>query len=76
MDLEATFTASSYWNKKWKNPRLDSPRGIHNARGQSDVEQWWQVDLPGEDFYEASSMVLKKRGDGRDPHKTIDAVQF
>ena len=74
MDLGATFTASSYWDNNWKNPRLYSPTGVHNAPGQGTVEQWWQVDLPGEGFYEASAMSLMKRGDGADPKRTINAV--
>ena len=41
MDLGAIFTASSYWNGQWKNPRLDSKTGVHNAPGQGAVEQWW-----------------------------------
>lgn len=41
MDLGATFTASSYWDNNWKNPRLDSKYGVHNAKGQGSVEQWW-----------------------------------
>lgn len=76
MDLSATFTASSYWDNNWKNPKLNSPYGVHNAPGQGAVEQWWQVDLPGEGFYEASAMSLMKRGDGYDPQRTINAVQF
>jgi hypothetical protein len=76
MDLGATFSASGYWSGAWKNPRLDSKTGVHNAKGQSGVEQWWQVDLPEEGFYEASAMTLMKRGDGYDPARTINAVQF
>jgi hypothetical protein len=41
MDLGATFTASSYYNGQWKNPRLDSKTGVHTAPGQAAVEQWW-----------------------------------
>ena len=76
MDLGATFKASSYWSKAWMHPRLDSATGVHNARGQGSVEQWWEVDLPGQGFYEASAMTLMKRGDGGDPPRTILAVQF
>ena len=32
--------------------------------------------MPGEDFYECSAMTLMKRGDGYDPARTINAVQF
>jgi hypothetical protein len=41
MDLGGVFKASSYWSNAWKNPKLDSRYGIHSARGQSGVEQWW-----------------------------------
>jgi hypothetical protein len=33
MDLGATFKAKGYWDNNWKNPRLDSRYGIHNAKG-------------------------------------------
>ena len=29
MDLGAKFKASSFWDKNWNNPRLDSATGIH-----------------------------------------------
>jgi hypothetical protein len=33
MDLDASFTAKGYWDNGWKNPRLDSRTGVHNAKG-------------------------------------------
>ena len=41
MDLDSTFTASSYWDGNWKNPRLDSTRGIHNSYASRNTQQWW-----------------------------------
>ena len=76
MDLGGVFKSSSHLNNGWKNPRLDSRTGIHSASGQGGLEQWWQVDLPGEGFYEASAMSLMKRGDGYDLQRTVNAVQF
>lgn len=76
MDLGSAFKASSYWSNAWKDPKLNSRTGIHNARGQSGVEQWWQVDLPSNDFYEVSAMTLMKRGDNADRNRIINAVQF
>ena len=76
MDLGATFKASSIWSKVWANPRLDSKTAIHNAKEQGDVEQWWEVDMEGGEFYEASAMTLMKRGDGAAPDRVINAVQF
>ena len=35
LDLKGKFTASSYWDGNWKNPRLNSPRGVHNAANQN-----------------------------------------
>lgn len=76
MDLGGVFKASSYWSNAWKNPKLDSRYGIHSARGQSGVEQWWQVDLPSDDYYEATAMTLMKRGDNAVRDRLITAVQF
>jgi hypothetical protein len=76
MDLGATFKPSSFYSGAWKNPRLDSRTGIHSANGQSGVEQYWQVDLPSDDFYEATAMTLMKRGDNAARDRLINAVQF
>ena len=78
MDLGATFKASGFLKQKYNYPRLDSKTCIHSAKGKGDDEQWWQVDLPGEGFYEASAMSLMKRADYDDPKnpRTIYAVQF
>ena len=35
--LGGTFTASSYWDNNWKDPALDSSRGIHNYNTQGGV---------------------------------------
>lgn len=32
-EMGATFQASSYWDGNWKNPALDSVRGVHNHSG-------------------------------------------
>ena len=29
--MGGTFQASSYWDVNWKNPLLDSERGVHNV---------------------------------------------
>ena len=76
IDLGATFTGQSYWDGNWKNPRLDSPRGAHNAPGKGTGTHWWKVDMPGDDMYEVSSMTLQKRGDGCCTERTILAVTF
>ena len=76
MDLGGVFKASSHLNNGWKNPRLDSRTGIHSASGQGGLEQWWQVDLPADDYYEATAMTLMKRGDNAARDRLITAVQF
>ena len=77
IDFGSTFTGHSYWDGNWKNPRLDSPLGVHNAGGKRFETHWWKVDMPGDDMYEVSSMTLQKRGDGYDgccTNRTILAV--
>ena len=64
LDLKGTFSASSYWDGNWKNPKLGSPRGIHNARDTNSKDQWWEVDMPGNDDYLFTAMSIQKRGDG------------
>jgi hypothetical protein len=76
LDLKATFQASSYWDNNWKNPKLNSARGIHGGKDQSDKPQWWEVDMPGTDSYTFSGMTLMKRGDGCCTTRTISAVRF
>lgn len=63
-EMGATFQASSYWDGSWKNPALDSVRGVHNHSGQNAVNQWWEVAMPGSDLYTFTDMTLQKRGDG------------
>ena len=62
MDLGAKPTAKSSY-KIWTNPRLDSGLGFHTDRDMHD-STWWQVTFDGSDFYTASQMTIKKRGDG------------
>jgi hypothetical protein len=76
MDMNATFKASSYWDANWKNPRLDSKRGVHNGKKEGEKDQWWEVDMPGTDLYTFSGMTLMKRGDGCCKDRVIDAVRF
>lgn len=76
MDVGAKFKASSFWSNAWNNPRLDSRTGIHSKRGQSGMEQYWEVDLPSDDYYEATAMTLMKRGDNGSRDRLINAVQF
>ena len=63
MDLGASFKAKTIWDGTWNRPRLDSTTGVHSARENNNVDQWWQVDLPGDDFYTLSAMTIKKRED-------------
>lgn len=73
MDMKSVFSASSYYNKPWSNPRLDSRHGIHSKSPTG--AEWWQVDVPGSEVYEVSKMTLLKRADGtRD--RIIHYVQF
>ena len=39
MDLNSKFSATSYWDNNWKNPRLDSRYGVHNHGSQSGKPQ-------------------------------------
>jgi hypothetical protein len=76
MDFGASYASSSAWDGNWKNGRLDSSKGFHISRadGNKGVSQWWQVDMPGSDFYEVNSMILMKRGDGHAKDRIISAV--
>jgi hypothetical protein len=56
MDMKAVFTASSIYNGGWKNPRLDSRTGIHSKSPNS--AEWWQLNIPGKEIYQASKMTL------------------
>lgn len=77
MDLGATFKAKSKWDDNWNKPRLDSRTGIHSAGNQQNEGQWWEVDMPGSEFYKVSQMTLMKRADGFDTRgRLITAVQF
>jgi hypothetical protein len=64
MDLDATFSQESAWDNNWRKPRLDSKSGFHNARGKGETSFWIQLDMPGDDVYEASEMSLMRRADG------------
>jgi len=63
MDLKAKFSASSYWDSTWSNPRLDSKTAIWSDKDQNMEDQWWQVAMPGQGFYDVSALTLMKRGD-------------
>ena len=76
MELNAIVTANHIWDKEWSNGRLDSPTGLWNGKGQDYTNQWFAVNLNGEDFYETSSLIMKPRGDVKDPERAINAVQF
>lgn len=41
MDLAAKTSSSSAWSNGWRNPRLDSKTGFHNAPGKGEETQWW-----------------------------------
>lgn len=72
MDMKAVFTPSSFYNGGWKNPRLDSRHGIHSKSPNN--AEWWQVNIPGKEIYEASKMTLLKRADGTYRDRTIHYV--
>ena len=76
LELGASFQAKSYWDNNWKNPKLDSPRGVHNLNQEQGTTQWWEVDMPGNDHYTFTDMTLQKRGDGCCHDRTISAVRF
>ena len=78
IDLGAEFSQAHAWDNSWKDPKLDGPRGAHNGQGQDMGTYWWSVDLKGDDVYEASSMILQKRGDGccSGTPRVLTAVQF
>jgi len=56
--MGGTFQAKSYWDANWKNPLLDSPMGIHNQNTEGNVDQWWEVDMPGDDHFTFTDMTL------------------
>lgn len=74
MELGAIVKGNHKWDDKWANARLDSPTGWWNAEGFDYTAQWWTVDLKGEEFYETSSLIMKPRGDMKDPERAINAV--
>ena len=41
MDLKAKFSASSFYDKVWNNPRLDSKTAIWSHKDQNMAPQWW-----------------------------------
>ena len=62
MDLDAIFSEKSFldgsWGN-WRNPRLDSATGFHNADNQGD--HWCMLELP--QVFEIDQLILMKRGD-------------
>ena len=76
MDMGAKFRAKSYWSNDWKNPKLSSKTGVHNHKSHKNVEQWWEVNMPGSNKYTFSDMTLMKRGDGKAKDRVIKAVRF
>lgn len=76
MDLNAKFSASSYYDSDWSNPRLDSKTAIWSKKEQNMDPQWWQVVMPGQGFYDVSAFTLMRRGDKLQNWRYINEIQF
>ena len=57
-EFGALFTAKTFWSDEFKDPSLDSPRGIISENGwgrdadwKTIPSQWWQVTLTGKKYY-------------------------
>ena len=61
MDLNAISSQSSFYDRNWRNPRLDSSTGFHNANNRGGADFWVMVELPG--VFRVHEMLLMKRGD-------------
>jgi len=79
-EVGATSLSSSSWKKNTAvyegagNVKLNSVNSFHNEESEFSKDFWIVVDFPKTDFYEVTSLIMKKRIFSGTDEKTIDGV--
>ena len=76
IDLGATHKQSSAWDSEWTKLMLTDKAGFYPSKGQRFQPMWLEVDMPGNEFYEVSSVTMMKGGAGKQSFIKAFQLQF